>query len=199
MNQLAIEERQEREQRQNSYPINLPANAPVPTGALGNVSSTSIFTGTVTGTGFLLASDLILTTRHVTEKYQTTLTLPVAQQPSPGRTTGPVRVLKKIADDWNLSQRELAHLLAYLDPQVVDNVFNGITTLRGPDREDRVRIIYEIYRVLVSLFVDLQDQRNWLRTPNPFLNERAPLEVMIADRIPGMIRVRDLVDRLAGR
>jgi len=115
------------------------------------------------------------------------------------RITGPVRVLKKIFADWHPSPREVASLLAYSDPQIADNVLSGIAALRDPDREDRVRLIYQIYRVLSSLFVDRQNQRNWLRAPSSFLNGRAPLDVMIADRIPGMILVRDLVDRLAGR
>ena len=105
------------------------------------------------------------------------------------------QVFKKIISDWDLSRQDVADLLeiAMTDSEA--------TTLCG--REDRqVRLIYEIYRVLSSLFADLPSQRKWLRAPNSFLKGRAPLDVMMAhesNRIPGMILVRDLVERVAGR
>jgi len=96
------------------------------------------------------------------------------------------QVFKKIISDWDLSRQDVADLLEI-----------------GCGREDRqVRLIYEIYRVLSSLFADLPSQRKWLRAPNSFLKGRAPLDVMMAhesNRIPGMILVRDLVERVAGR
>lgn len=200
MNQLAEINVQEQQQRQSSYRINLPPQDLLPTGALGS--------------GFLVSTSMFLSTSHVVpaglsivrhgagnfdvRRYQP-LQFSAARQQSHGRITGPVRVLKKIVSDWKLSPQEVASLLAYSDPQLADNVLNGIAALRDQDREDRVRLIYAIYRVLSSLFTDLQNQRRWLRAPSSFLNGRAPLDVMISDRIPGMMLVRDMVDRLAGR
>jgi uncharacterized protein (DUF2384 family) len=200
MSQLAEINVQEREQRQSAYPMNLLANVFFPVGALGNTvnSNTSIFASTTHAVPSGLQIPSFEARRFETRGYRI-FAAPAARPHSHGRITGPVRVVKKIVADWNLSQREVASLLAYSDLQMADDVLNGIATLREPDREDRVRLIYAIYRVLSSLFADLSNQRRWLRTPNPLLNERAPLAVMIGDRIPGMILVRDMVDRLAGR
>jgi uncharacterized protein (DUF2384 family) len=116
-----------------------------------------------------------------------------------GRITGPVRVLRKITDDWGLSRHEVARLLAYPEDKIADNLLDGIVTLREQDREDRVLLMYQIYRVLSSLFPEQENQRKWLRAPNQFLNGQNPLDVMLTKRIPGMVLVRNLVDRLAGR
>src|SRR5437016_2263726 len=76
----------------------------------------------------------------------------VLGEPVKGRRTGPVQVLGKIATDWQLSFAELASLLAYPDSQSAADLLDGRTSLRNPDREDRVRLLYRIYRVLTSLF-----------------------------------------------
>jgi uncharacterized protein (DUF2384 family) len=135
--------------------------------------------------------------------YRAVTTAPVRSETPPvirpGRITGPVRVLMRIAREWRLSRDELANLLAYPEIQIVDDLLNGRVSLREDDREDRVRLMYQIYRILVRVFADPAIQSRWLRSPNPLLSGRVPLDVMRIDRIPGMILVRNLVDRLAGR
>ena len=116
-----------------------------------------------------------------------------------GRITGPVRVLHKVADQWGLSPNELANLLAYPNPNTATDLLAGRISLREEDREDRVRLLFRIYRVLSSLFTDAARQREWIRTPNPQLANKSPLEFMIVRRIPGMVSVRNLVERFAGR
>lgn len=116
-----------------------------------------------------------------------------------GRLTGPVQVLARIAKDWSLTNDELAALLAYSGSQSAEDLLAGRTTLRGMDRQDRVRMLFQIYRILSRLFVDPNQQGKWLRAPNPMLDDKSPLDVMLNARIPGMISIRNLVDRLAGR
>jgi hypothetical protein len=115
------------------------------------------------------------------------------------RRTGPVQVLSKIANDWRLSNTELAGLLAYSNSQSAAELLDGRISLRNPDREDRVRLLYRIYRVLSSLFPEVPQQQAWLRATNPNLGNKSPLEFMLERRIPGMISVQNLVERLAGR
>jgi len=115
------------------------------------------------------------------------------------RRTGPVQVLSKIANDWQLSHTELADLLAYSNNQSAADLLAGRASLRNPDREDRVRLLYRIYRVLSSLFPEVPRQQAWLRATNPNLRNKSPLEFMMERRIPGMISVQNLVERLAGR
>jgi Protein of unknown function (DUF2384) len=117
-----------------------------------------------------------------------------------GRITGPVQVIKKIAEDWALSTDELATLLNYDTRNASEDLLAGIISLRDPDREDRARLMYAIYRILSTLFVDNPTrQSHWLRCQDPVLRNRTPLEVMLNDRIPGMVVVKNLVDRIAGR
>jgi hypothetical protein len=116
-----------------------------------------------------------------------------------GRRTGPVQVLSKIAKDWRLSNHELAGLLAYPDSQNAADLLEGSISLRGADREDRVRLLYGIYRVLSSLFSEPSHQQGWLRGATEYLNNTSPLEFMLERRIPGMVSVQSLVERLAGR
>jgi hypothetical protein len=119
-------------------------------------------------------------------------------EPMKGRRTGPVKVLSKIAKDWRLSDSELASLLAYPDSQSAADLLDGSLSLRGPDREDRVRLLYGIYRILSSLFPP-ERQQAWLRGPNQYLSDKSPLDFMMERRIPGMVSVQTLVERLAGR
>jgi hypothetical protein len=115
------------------------------------------------------------------------------------RRTGPVQVLSKIANVWQLSHAELASLLAYPDSQSAADLLDGRTSLRNPDREDRVRLLYRIYRILSSGFSEVAQQQSWLRTANPNLHNKSPLEFMMERRIPGMISVQNLVERLVAR
>jgi Protein of unknown function (DUF2384) len=116
-----------------------------------------------------------------------------------GRRTGPVQVLSKIAKDWQLSDAELARLLAYRDLQSAVDLLDGRISLRDADREDRVRLLFRIYRILFSLFPEPACQQAWLRGANQNLHNKSPLEFMMERRIPGIVSVQNLVERLAGR
>ena len=123
----------------------------------------------------------------------------VHAQPWHGRVTGPVQVLTTIAEAWGVSRDELATLLAYTSRTEAEDLVAGRMSLRNPDREDRLRIMFHIYAILSSIFADRETQRRWLRAPNPLLKDKSPLEVMLAERIPGMTKVSNLVDRLVER
>jgi len=195
MNQLAtvtLQENPKSADRQQS-------NYELCSGTLGNASSTSAFiAGPMEFTYDNISNSAGGFIGFKVPQYRERTFSPTIRQ-SAGRLTGPVQVLKRIFATWDLSRQEIAAILAYFDPILAENVLAGVTTLRGLDREDRTRLVYQIYRVLSSLFPDQENQRKWLRLPNPLLNGRSPLSVIIQDRIPGMILVRDLVDRLAGR
>jgi len=116
------------------------------------------------------------------------------------RLTGPVRLIQRVAQAWSLTNDELAELLAYRDPHRATELLRGTLPLRDADREDRARLMYLIHETLADLFVDLADECRWMRTPLPLLDGFAPLEYMIARRIPGMVSVHELIEqRLANR
>lgn len=120
-------------------------------------------------------------------------------QLTPGRLTGPVQVLRQIVEQWALSAAEVGQLLAYPNAMAAEDLVSGRATLRGVDRKDRVRLLYQIYRILVSAMGEPEKQQEWLRTPNPDLNNQSPINIMLERRIEGIILVRNLVERLVGR
>ncbi len=116
------------------------------------------------------------------------------------RLTGPVRLIRNVAQAWSLTNDELAALLAHRDSNLAADMLRGVLPLRDADREDRARLIYLIHETLADLFVDSADEGRWMRTPLRLLDGFTPLEYMIAHRIPGMVSVRGLVEqRLANR
>jgi hypothetical protein len=116
------------------------------------------------------------------------------------RLTGPERLIRNVARAWSLASKELARLLAYRDWNLAADLLRGTLPLGGADREDRARLMYLIHETLADLFVDPAGEGRWMRTPLTPLDGSPPLEYMIAHRIPGMVSVRELVERrLANR
>jgi Protein of unknown function (DUF2384) len=162
------------------------ALAPVTYSSMSSIANTLVSSAQLTQVSDIISS-------------QVGVQVVVLGEPMKGRRTGPVQVLGKIATDWQLSYAELASLLAYPDGQSAAELLDGRASLRNPDREDRVRLLYRIYRVLSSLFPDVGRQQAWLRATNENLRNKSPLEFMMERRIPGMISVQNLVERLVAR
>jgi len=60
--------------------------------------------------------------------------------------------------------------------------------------------MYLIHDTLSDLFIDPQDEQRWIRSPLRVLGNAAPLDYMVKNRIPGMVAVREFVERrLANR
>ena len=125
--------------------------------------------------------------------WQPLLRAPTALQ---GRVTGPVRLIQQIARAWSLTNSELANLLAYSSETLVPALLEGrMTFATETDQGDRVRIMYAIHSTLADLFVDASDEGRWLRDRLAILENMSPLAYMLQKRIPGMLAVRDLVER----
>lgn len=117
------------------------------------------------------------------------------------RVTGPVRLIQRVATAWSLNNQELANLLAYPASRFAGEVLAGrLMFSDNEDRADRARLLYLIHDTLSDLFVDPQDEKWWIRSPLLELGNVAPLNYMLAHRIPGMTTVREFVEqRLANR
>jgi hypothetical protein len=122
--------------------------------------------------------------------------VPLARAPPQGRVTGPVRLIQQVARAWSLTNSELANLLAYPSETLVTALLEGrLTFATETDQGDRVRIMYAIHSSLAHLFVDASDEGRWLRDRLAILENMSPLAYMLQKRIPGMLAVRDLVER----
>jgi hypothetical protein len=107
-----------------------------------------------------------------------------------------VRLIQAIARSWALSNSELANLLAYPSEMLMPAVLGGrITFAPNTDRSDRLRIMYSIHAVLANLFVSPADEARWLHDQLPLLGNLSPLEYMLRNRIPGMLRVQEVTER----
>jgi hypothetical protein len=97
---------------------------------------------------------------------------------------------------WALSNSELANLLAYPSEMLIPALLGGrMTFAPNTDRSDRLRIMYSIHAILANLFVHPEDEARWLRDQLPLLGNLSPLEYMLRNRIPGMLRVQEVVER----
>jgi hypothetical protein len=115
--------------------------------------------------------------------------------------TGPVRLIQSLARAWSLNNDELASLLAYPSPLFVEELLSGRLIFGdNEDRSDRARLMYLIHDTLSDLFIDPQDEQRWIRSPLRVLGNAVPLDYMVKNRIPGMVAVREFVERrLANR
>jgi hypothetical protein len=119
----------------------------------------------------------------------------------PGRVTGPVRLIQRVASAWSLANDELASLLVYPSSRLVGEVLAGRLTLGdNVDRADRIRLLYSIHDTLSDIFIDPEDEKRWIRSRLADLGNVAPLDYMVKHRIPGMVAVQQFVEqRLANR
>jgi hypothetical protein len=125
---------------------------------------------------------------------------PQAQPDLQGRITGPVRLIQALSRSWALSNADLANLLAYSSEMLIPALLEGrMTFAPNTDRADRLRIMYSMHTTLADLFVNASDEARWLRDPLPFLGSLSPLECMLQNRIPGILRVQEMVEHMANR
>ena len=183
---------------QPTEPQLVPEGPGIPTDTTPAVSGVAALLGTPYGT----PSALSFSARS--SSPQAALEQPSPELTSiliPGRITGPVRLIQKVTSAWAMTNDELASLLAYPSPQLAGDLVAGKLTFAGnDDRQDRARLIYLIHSTLSDLFVDPGQERRWIRTPNPLLDDKTPLNVMLTRRIPGILIVRQIVERyLANR
>jgi len=130
---------------------------------------------------------------------------PLAQDIKPGRITGPVKVLAAIAEQWRLTDAELAKLLDMEQATEarsaadVRSLLAGFLTLRGRDRKDRVRHLFSIHEALAQTLPEEGATDRWLRSGHAELQGRSPMQIMLEGSMESLLSVRDYVERWVGR
>ena len=125
---------------------------------------------------------------------------PSQQAPRPqleleARVTGAVRLVQALSRSWALSNSQLANLLAYSSETLVPALVDGrLTFVSNPDRATRLRLLYSIHVVLANLFTDPADEARWLRDRLPVLGNLSPLDYMLQNHIPGILRLQQIVE-----
>lgn len=118
-----------------------------------------------------------------------------------GRVTGPVRFAATIMDNWHVSLSDITRLLGFepADQRFVQDILSGLATPRGRDFKDRIACLYTLHTLLVGLFRNKEAVNEWLREPQPRLNQRPPLQLLLEGSMENMYRVKYLVEHIAGR
>ena len=97
----------------------------------------------------------------------------------------------RILDRWRVDHAAQLGLLGMPDdmhPRMLRRARNGDSTLsEDSDLLTRIRSIFEIHNTLEKMFPhNLQMADYWVTTPNRQLQERSPLELMLANGLDGM-------------
>lgn len=117
-----------------------------------------------------------------------------------GRISGPVAMLKSMAEKWHLQPDQLAILLGYetYEADAVTKLLTGATTLRGRDQKDRATYLLAIYGLLQSVFHDSAVGHDWLTENKQALGGESPLGRMLKGSMEDLLSVKRLVQVLAG-
>jgi uncharacterized protein (DUF2384 family) len=108
-----------------------------------------------------------------------------------------VKALTRIAALWNLTNEEAAALAGVNRrtwSRMKDGSFSGHL---GQDQEMRASLLVGLFKGLRLLF-DGPLTHEWPKRPNRGLGGRTPVELMVENGIPEMVRMRRHVDGLRG-
>ena len=118
-----------------------------------------------------------------------------------GRLSGPVQFFLRLIECWHLKDDpRRVQLLGYDTENLED--FHALTEgrhrLSGRDLEDRIAHLFEIRRILSSLFRDIDVENEWLRESNSLLDSKTPLSLMLEGSMENLLLVREYIESAAG-
>lgn len=114
-----------------------------------------------------------------------------------GEQAAIVKALTRIAESWKLTNEEAA-ALAGVNARTWSRMKGG--TYAGQlnqDQEMRASLLVGLFKGLRLLFNGPLTYE-WPKRPNQGFGGRRPVDLMMADGIPGMMRMRGHVDGLRG-
>ncbi len=116
------------------------------------------------------------------------------------RLTGPIQFLNKLLKTWNIGPKEAVYLLGFerSSRQHVEKLLNGTVRLEGRDVKDRIVYLFEIQSALSALFMDESAENQWIREPQPLLDDQVPLNLMLEGGMENLLLVLNCVDEIAG-
>lgn len=116
------------------------------------------------------------------------------------RITGPVKFVKSLLDTWHLPPEAAGRLLGFeaSDADYVKDVLRGDAPLRGRDAKDRVVHLFQIRRLLFSLFRDEAVENDWLREARDALGGKSPLDLLLDGSMEDLLLTKEYVEFVAG-
>lgn len=117
-----------------------------------------------------------------------------------GRTTGEIQFIKQLLRIWHLTEKDACVLMGFYETDLkhIQNILEGIVTLRGRDAKDRITNLFKIRRTLSSIFRDQNVENAWLREHQNVLEGQTPLQLLREGSMENLLRVRLLVEHMGG-
>jgi putative toxin-antitoxin system antitoxin component (TIGR02293 family) len=100
--------------------------------------------------------------------------------------------LEQLEHDFGLSSTELAQALG-VDRRTLERWANGDTFPRHAAR-DRLLALVALHARLAELFETVEDARDWLHRPLPYLGRMAPIDAVKVGRIESVDAALEAID-----
>jgi hypothetical protein len=148
--------------------------------------------------------DLLATWRDQTQVVIEIKTAPVFSAISASkfvRPSGPIKLFKRVTEDWGLDEGAAAKLLGFRDPRDVRDLFAGIRGLAQTqiDAVDRLRAVLRSAATLHNMYRDNAKVRQWLYEPKEVLGGEKPIDLLLRGPMRDLLRVHQYTEELAGR
>jgi hypothetical protein len=117
------------------------------------------------------------------------------------RPSGPIKLFKRVTENWGLNESQAAKLLGYREARDVRDLFAGIRDLTQTqvDAVDRLKAVLKSAATLHNMFRDEDRVRQWLRESKPLLGGEKPLDLLLRGPMRDLLRVHQYTEELAGR
>jgi len=127
--------------------------------------------------------------------------LPLHGPISNQRLTGPVQFIEGLLNCWKLDKKDAVYLLGFEETEagIVSGILAGSEQLRGRDAKERLFHLLSIRESLHYFFQNLETENDWLREPQPLLDEQAPMNLLREGSMGNILLVREYVDSMVGR
>ena len=116
------------------------------------------------------------------------------------RLTGPIQLLNKILETWQLDKVDAVPLLG-LEPSdqgYAAEVLAGRTALRGRDAKDRLAYLIQMRMTLSAWFRDEAVENEWLREPQNPLDGEVPMDLLLEGSMENLLLVKEYIEAATG-
>ena len=116
------------------------------------------------------------------------------------RLTGPIQLLNKILETWQLDKVDAVPLLG-LEPSdqgYAAEVLAGRTALRGRDAKDRLAYLIQMRMTLSAWFRDEAVENEWLREPQNPLDGEVPMDLLLEGSMENLLIVKEYIEAATG-
>lgn len=116
------------------------------------------------------------------------------------RPAGQIVLFHRVMEQWALNDDDAAKLLGFPTPRIIRELYAGLGGLDQRDAQDRLRAVIKIASLLHAVYGgSLAAIRSWLAASEELLGNQSPVDLLREGSMENVIRVRQLVEHMAGR